>query len=56
MTVVKEITTKGDWMQIEPPANAYAFVAAMYLKQETSGTLADQPCAINAKLRQRRLR
>ena len=31
---LKEITTKGDWTEIEPPANAYAFVAAQYLKQE----------------------
>ena len=28
--------TKGDWMEIEAPANAYAFVAAMYLKQEAA--------------------
>ncbi|MGH7977334.1 MAG: SH3 domain-containing protein [Limisphaerales bacterium] len=33
-TPVTEITTKGKWMQIDPPADAYAFVAAMYLKQE----------------------
>ena len=31
---VKPITTKGDWTEIEAPANAYAFVAAQYLKQE----------------------
>lgn len=31
---VKEISMKGDWMEIEAPADAYAFVAAMYLKQE----------------------
>jgi uncharacterized protein YgiM (DUF1202 family) len=31
---VNEITTKDGWMQIDPPANSYAFVAAMYLKQE----------------------
>lgn len=30
---VSEIATKGDWAQIETPANAFAFVAAMYLKQ-----------------------
>ena len=29
-TAVNEITTKGDWMQIDPPGNSYAFVAAMY--------------------------
>ncbi|MEI9863571.1 MAG: SH3 domain-containing protein [Limisphaerales bacterium] len=38
-TVVGEIKKMGAWMQIEPPANAYAFVAAMYLKQEASGTM-----------------
>jgi len=38
--VVKEITTKGGWIEIEPPAGAYAFVAAMYLKQESSGNMA----------------
>jgi uncharacterized protein YgiM (DUF1202 family) len=33
-TPVSEISNKGNWMEIEPPPNAYAFVAAMYLKQE----------------------
>jgi len=33
-TTVNPITTKDDWMQIDPAASAYAFVAAMYLKQE----------------------
>jgi SH3-like domain-containing protein len=33
-TTVNPITTKNDWMQIDPPASAYAFVAAMYLKQQ----------------------
>jgi uncharacterized protein YgiM (DUF1202 family) len=36
---VKEVTTKGDWTQIEPPANAYAFVAAQFLKQEAPGAV-----------------
>jgi uncharacterized protein YgiM (DUF1202 family) len=31
---VSEISNKGNWMEIEPLTNAYAFVAAMYLKQE----------------------
>lgn len=31
---VKPITTKGDWTEIEAPTNAYAFMAAQYLKQE----------------------
>jgi len=33
-TTVNPITTKDDWTQIDPPTNSYAFVAAMYLKQE----------------------
>jgi hypothetical protein len=32
--VVKPITTKGNWTEIEPPAGAYAFMAAQFLKQE----------------------
>jgi hypothetical protein len=35
-TPVKEIQTKGDWMEIEASNNAYAFVAAMYLTQAAS--------------------
>jgi uncharacterized protein YgiM (DUF1202 family) len=31
---VNQIQKKGNWMQIQPPANSYAFVAARYLKQE----------------------
>jgi uncharacterized protein YgiM (DUF1202 family) len=42
-TPVNEITTKGKWMQIDPPANAYAFVAAMYLKQEAPANVAANP-------------
>lgn len=30
---VTEVTSKGSWMQIETPTNAFAFVAAMYLEQ-----------------------
>jgi len=30
---VKELRVKGDWMEIEPPASAFAFVAAQFLKQ-----------------------
>ena len=32
-TTVNVIRTKGEWMEVQPPANAYAFVAAMYLTQ-----------------------
>jgi uncharacterized protein YgiM (DUF1202 family) len=35
-TSVDEIITKDDWTEIETPASAYAFVAAMYLKQEAA--------------------
>jgi uncharacterized protein YgiM (DUF1202 family) len=42
-TVVSETGSKGDWTKIEVPTNTYAFVAAMYLKQEASGTLAVNP-------------
>jgi stage II sporulation protein P len=30
---VTQIETRGRWMKIEPPSNAFAFVAAMYLSQ-----------------------
>jgi Bacterial SH3 domain len=33
-TQVTKIETKGTWIKIEPPANAYAFVAAKFLTQE----------------------
>ena len=39
-TAVNVINTKGAWSEIEPPSTAYAFVAAMYLKQEASGNMA----------------
>jgi uncharacterized protein YgiM (DUF1202 family) len=39
-TTVKAVETKGAWTQIEPPTNSYAFVAAIYLKQEASGSMA----------------
>ena len=40
---LKAITTKGDWTEIEAPANAYAFVAAQYLKQEPPAPPAPPP-------------
>lgn len=40
---VKEIVVKGDWMEIEAPANAFAFVAAQYLKQEAPAIVATAP-------------
>jgi uncharacterized protein YgiM (DUF1202 family) len=41
--VVTESGAKGDWTKIEAPANAYAFIAAMYLKQEASGNVPVNP-------------
>ena len=32
---VTEVETKGEWMEIQAPTNAFAFIAAAYLKQET---------------------
>jgi SH3-like domain-containing protein len=37
-TVVNVIDEKGGWSKIEAPTNAFAFIAAMYLKQEASGS------------------
>ena len=37
--VVKETSAKGDWLEIEPPSDAYAFVAAQYLTQEPAGSV-----------------
>jgi uncharacterized protein YgiM (DUF1202 family) len=42
---VKEIITQGDWIEIEPPAGAYAFIAAQYLKLETPAAPAELPVA-----------
>ena len=33
---ISELAAKGDWTQIETPTNAFAFVAAMFLKQEAA--------------------
>ncbi len=38
-TVVTEVGTKGGWTKISAPANAYGYIAAMYLKQEASGNV-----------------
>jgi uncharacterized protein YraI len=35
-TRVKEISTRGDWMEIEAPPNAYGFVASDLLQPQTS--------------------
>jgi hypothetical protein len=38
--VVKELSRKGDWIETEPPAGSYAFMAAQYLKQGAPETVA----------------
>jgi uncharacterized protein YgiM (DUF1202 family) len=41
---VQTIDTKGDWTQIQAPTNAYAYMAAQYLKQgEEATTVASIP-------------
>jgi uncharacterized protein YgiM (DUF1202 family) len=35
-TAVKEVSTKDNWIQIEAPATAFAFVAASYLQQKAT--------------------
>lgn len=42
-TVVDAGGAKGSWLEIQPPTNAYAFVAAQYLKQETAPVLPATP-------------
>jgi uncharacterized protein YgiM (DUF1202 family) len=38
--VVQPMEAKGDWTQIQAPTNAYAFIAAQYLKQEEAPAVA----------------
>ncbi len=42
---VKDLGAKGDWMEIEPPADAFAFVAAQFLKQEGAAPAASTSVA-----------
>jgi uncharacterized protein YgiM (DUF1202 family) len=37
---VKEVSTKGNWTQIEAPAGAFAFVAASYVRQDATSDMA----------------
>ncbi len=41
--VITEAGAKGDWTKIEAPASSYAFIAAMYLKQASSGNVPVNP-------------
>ena len=40
---ISEVTSKGDWTQIEAPKNAFAFVAAEFLKQEIPAPMPVMP-------------
>jgi uncharacterized protein YgiM (DUF1202 family) len=42
-TPVTETGAKGKWTKIDAPTNAFAFIAAMYLKQEASGNMPANP-------------
>lgn len=42
---VKTLGTKAEWTEIEAPTNAYAFIAAQYLKQEAPGAPAEVAAA-----------
>jgi uncharacterized protein YgiM (DUF1202 family) len=43
---VTDLGAKGDWMEIEPPAGAFAFVAAQFLKQEEANTATPAAAAL----------
>jgi uncharacterized protein YgiM (DUF1202 family) len=46
---VKEVGSKGEWVEIEAPAEAFGFVAAQYLKQDTNApVLPAEPPATTA--------
>src|SRR5947208_998538 len=47
-TPVKEIRTEGQWMEIEAPANAYAFVAAEFLEKTGAPPPATTDLAVKA--------
>lgn len=46
--MVKEITVKEGWMQIEPPADAYGFVASRFLKSEVAPLATPPPATVIA--------
>jgi hypothetical protein len=45
-TVVKDISKKAGWLEIEPPTNAFAFVASKYLDKQAAETPA--PAVVEA--------
>ncbi len=40
---IQELGTKTGWVEIKPPTNAFAFIAAQFLKQEAPGTTPTPP-------------
>lgn len=46
---VAELGAKGAWTEIQPPTNAYAFVAAQFLKQEPAGSAPTTPTELAAQ-------
>lgn len=40
---ITEIASKGDWIEVAAPKDAYAFVSANYLRQGTASTLVGAP-------------
>lgn len=47
-TTVKEISTKGNWTEIEAPADAFAFVAAKYIQQDAGAATVPPVVSIQA--------
>ena len=47
-TTVKEISTKGNWTEIEAPADAFAFVAATFIQQDPSAATVPPVVSIQA--------
>jgi len=50
---VTELSAKGNWSQIETPTNAFAFVAAMFLKQDAAqmaAAVAAVPAAVETSV------
>ncbi len=45
---VIEVGAKGSWTEIQAPTNAYAFVAAQFLKQEPAGSVSGSPTELTA--------
>lgn len=45
-TTVKEISTKGNWTEIEAPADAFAFVAAAFVHQDATSETVPQVVSV----------